>query len=303
MSSVGVIGLGSMGGAMAGRLLDAGHEVHGTNRTVAKALPLIGRGLQWHDTEREVAGAVDVVISMVTDDAALREIASGSDGIVAGLSVGKVYVDMSSVSPRVSVEVAELVRSVGAEMLDAPVSGSVPQAEQGTLAIMVGGDEATFGRVEPLLAQLGQSITRVGDNRAGVLLKLAINISLAVQTLAFSEGLLLAERGGIDPRLAAQVMGNSPIGSPMLKTRAPLLLDLPDHAWFTIRLMGKDIGLALAEAQRLAVALPSATAAAGILATASELGYAERDIAGIHEVLAKISGSTAVQGPGAGSQA
>jgi 3-hydroxyisobutyrate dehydrogenase-like beta-hydroxyacid dehydrogenase len=168
---------------------------------------------------------------------------------------------------------------------------------------MVGGDEATFGRVEPLLAQLGQSVTRVGDNGAGVLLKLAINISLAVQTLAFSEGLLLAERGGIDARLAAQVMASSPIGSPMLKTRAPLLLDLPDHAWFTIRLMGKDIGLALEQAQRLAVALPSATAAAGILATASELGYAERDIAGIHEVLAKISGSTAVQGPGAGSQA
>jgi 3-hydroxyisobutyrate dehydrogenase-like beta-hydroxyacid dehydrogenase len=178
-------------------------------------------------------------------------------------------------------------------MLDAPVSGSVPQVEQGTLAIMVGGDEAPFRRVEPLLRQLGQTVTRVGDNGAGVLLKIAINISLAVQTLAFSEGLLLAERGGIDPHVAAEVMSTSPIGSPMLKARVPLLLDLPDRAWFTIRLLHKDIGLALDEGQRVGAALPSAAAAADVLATALELGYAERDIAGVREVLDKVSGDTA----------
>jgi 3-hydroxyisobutyrate dehydrogenase-like beta-hydroxyacid dehydrogenase len=184
-------------------------------------------------------------------------------------------------------------------MLDAPVSGSVPQVERGTLTIMVGGDAATFQRAEPLLRQLGQTVSRVGDNGAGVLLKLAINISLAVQTLAFSEGLLLAERGGIDPRVAAEVMSSSPIGSPMLKTRIPLLLDLPDHAWFTIRLMHKDIRLALEEAQRVGVVLPSAGAAATVLAAADELGYAERDIAGLHDLLDKISRSRATPGSGA----
>jgi 3-hydroxyisobutyrate dehydrogenase-like beta-hydroxyacid dehydrogenase len=292
MSRIGMVGLGQMGGELAGRLLAVGHEVHGTNRTAAKAQPLIARGLKWHDTPREVAGAADVVISMVTNDTALQEITGGPDGILAGLSPRQVYVDMSSVSPRASSQVAERVRSAGAVMLDAPVSGSVPQVEQGTLSIMVGGDDATFQRVEPLLRQLGQTVTRVGDNGAGALLKLAINISLAVQTLAFSEGLLLAERGGIDPRLAAQVMSSSAIGSPMLKTRIPLLLNLPDSAWFTIRLMHKDIRLALDEAQRLAVALPSAAAAAGMLTKASELGYAERDIAALHDVLDKISQPT-----------
>jgi 3-hydroxyisobutyrate dehydrogenase-like beta-hydroxyacid dehydrogenase len=296
MSVVGVVGLGAMGGHLAGRLLDTGHDVHGTNRTASKAQALIARGLQWQDTPREVASAADVVISMVTDDAALDAITRGPDGIVAGLSPDTVYVDMSSVSPQASRQVAERIQAAGGHVLDAPVSGSVPQVEQGTLAIMVGGDEATFQRVEPLLRQLGQTVTRVGDNGAGVLLKLAINISLAVQVQAFSEGLLLAERGGIDARLAAEVMSQSPIGSPMLKARVPLLLDLPDDAWFTVRLMHKDIRLALNEAQRAAVTLPSAAAAAGMLARARDLGYAERDIAALYEVLAKVSGPPTVRG-------
>jgi 3-hydroxyisobutyrate dehydrogenase-like beta-hydroxyacid dehydrogenase len=199
---------------------------------------------------------------------------------------------MSSVSPQASVRVAERVRALGAEMLDAPVSGSVPQAEQGTLAIMVGGGDTAFQEIEPLLRELGQPVTRVGENGAGVLLKLAINISLAVQTLAFSEGLVLAERGGISAQLAAQVMSTSSIGSPMLKARVPLLLNLTDHAWFTVRLMHKDIRLALLEAQRLGVALPSATAGATMLETAAELGYADRDIAALRDVLGKVSGET-----------
>jgi len=204
MSTIGFIGLGAMGSRIAGRLLDAGHHVYGTNRTKPKAEGLIERGLQWRDTPREVAAAADVVFSMVTDDDALDAISLGPDGILAGLVEGKVYVDMSTVSPRASRELAARVDSLGAQMLDAPVSGSIPQAESGTLAIMVGGDRHAFGQVEPLLAELGQTVTHVGTNGQGLLLKLAVNISLAVQTLAFSEGLLLAERGGIDPRLAAR---------------------------------------------------------------------------------------------------
>jgi 3-hydroxyisobutyrate dehydrogenase-like beta-hydroxyacid dehydrogenase len=289
MTAVGVVGLGAMGSRLAGRLLAAGHEVHGTNRTPARAETLIARGLRWHPTPREVAAGTDVVLSMVTDDAALDAIAGGPAGIMAGLGPGQVYIDMSSVSPSASRRVAAHVRAVGAVMLDAPVSGSVPQAEAGTLAIMVGGDEAAYRTVEPLLRQFGQSVNRVGDNGAGVLLKLAINISLAVQTLAFSEGLLLAERGGIDPQSAAEVMSGSPIGSPMLQARLPLLLNLPDHAWFTIRLMRKDIRLALAEAEHVSAVLPSAAAAAEMLAEAADLGYADSDIAGLHEALTKIS--------------
>ena len=191
MSTIGFVGLGAMGSRVAGRLLDAGNTVYGTDLT--RSQPLIDRGLVWRDSPREVAAAAEVVFSMVTDDAAVRAITSGPDGILAGLARGKVYIDMSTISPQASREVAEQVRAAGAEMLDAPVSGSIPQAENGTLAIMVGGEEHAFRVAEPLLREVGQTVTHVGTNGQGLLLKLAINISLAVQTLAFSEG--LAARG------------------------------------------------------------------------------------------------------------
>jgi len=287
MSTVGYVGLGAMGSRIAGRLLDAGNKLYGTNRTKSKAQPLIERGLQWRESPREVAAAADVVFSMVTDDQALEAITSGPDGILAGLQNGKVYVDMSTVSPRASRELAEQVRSLGAQMLDAPVSGSIPQAEGGTLAVFVGGSEEAFATVAPLFRDFGQAVTRVGTNGQGLLVKLAVNISLAVQTLAFSEGLLLAERGGIDPRLAAEVMSTSSIGSPMLKARVPLLLDLPAQAWFDVALMAKDIRLAREAADELAISLPSAAVAEEMLARARELGYAHRDLAALHEVLAE----------------
>ncbi len=287
MSTVGFVGLGAMGSRIAGRLLDAGNELYGSNRTESKAKPLIERGMQWRATPREVAAAAEVIFSMVTDDAALEAIASGPDGILAGLQEGKIYVDMSTVSPRASRQLAERVDSLGAQMLDAPVSGSIPQAQTGTLAIFVGGSESAFATVEPLLRELGQAVTHVGVNGQGLLIKLAVNISLAVQTLAFSEGLLLAERGGIDPRLAAEAMSTSSIGSLMLKARVPLLLDLPEQAWFDVALMAKDIRLAREAADELAIPLPSAAVAEEMLARASEMGYAHRDIAALHEVLAK----------------
>jgi 3-hydroxyisobutyrate dehydrogenase-like beta-hydroxyacid dehydrogenase len=265
---------------------DAGHRVYATNRTAAKAQPLIERGLLWLDTPREVAASADVVFSMVTDDQALEAIAAGPRGLLAGIRPGQVYADMSTVSPQASRRLAERVRARGADMLDAPVSGSIPQVESGTLAIMVGGERHAFAAVEPLLRELGERVTYVGPSGQGLLLKLAINISLAVQTLAFSEGLLLAERAGVDAEVAAAVMSDSSIGSPMLKARIPLLLDLPEHAWFDVELMQKDIRLVRQAADELHVPLPSATVADEMLTTARELGYAHRDLASLHNVLA-----------------
>ncbi|MEA2443483.1 MAG: hypothetical protein QOJ12_775, partial [Thermoleophilales bacterium] len=235
--TLGFVGLGAMGSRVAGRLLATGHEVYGTNRTKSKAAQLVESGLVWRDTPREVAEAADVTFSMVTDDAALDSISEGPDGLLAGLAPGKVYVDMSTVSLQASRKLADRVRSLGANMLDAPVSGSVPAAEEGTLAIMVGGDGEIFHAVEPLLDELGSTVTYVGANGQALLLKLAINISLGAQMLAFSEGLLLAARGGVDPKLAADVMTGSAIGSPMLKARVPLVLDLPEDAWFDVRML------------------------------------------------------------------
>jgi len=288
MSRIGFVGLGAMGSRLAGRLLAAGHQVYGTNRTAAKAAPLIARGLTWCETPREVARSAEVVFSMVTDDAALATVACSRDGILAGLTPGKVWVDMSTVSPHAARALAGRVERLGAALLSAPVSGSVPSAEQGTLEIMVGGDPRVLARVEPLLRLLGRRVIRVGTNDQALLLKLAINISLAEQMLAFAEGVLLAERGGIDRKLAMQVMLGTAVGSPMLKARAPLILDLPQDAWFSLRLVQKDLRLALDAARSLHVPLPGAAVADELVTVAQKLGYGERDLAGLFEVLAQI---------------
>jgi 3-hydroxyisobutyrate dehydrogenase-like beta-hydroxyacid dehydrogenase len=289
-TTLGFIGLGHMGGNMAARLLAAGYPVYGEARHREQAESLLDAGLQWCDTPREVAEAAEIVFTSLPDDDALKQVASGPDGLLSGLAAGRIWVDMSTVSPRASRELAERVAARGAAMLDAPVSGSVPQVQAGTLTIMVGGDEQAFARAEPILRTLGTP-THVGDNGQGLVLKLAINISLAVQMLAFAEGAVLAERAGIDRELAIDVMTQSPIGSPMLKARAPLVLDLPDEAWFDVGLMQKDIVLALDAAREMRVALPSAAAADEVLTVARGMGYEQRDLAALFEVLGKLAGN------------
>jgi 3-hydroxyisobutyrate dehydrogenase-like beta-hydroxyacid dehydrogenase len=289
VTTLGFVGLGHMGGNMAARFLSAGYTVYGESRDRRHAESLEHEGLRWCDTPREVAQAADVLLTSLPDDDVLESVASGTDGILAGLAAPKIWVDLSTISPHASRELAERVRAQGATMLDAPVSGSVPQVQSGTLTIMVGGDAQAFEQVEPILRELGTP-THIGENGQGLLVKLAINISLAVQIVAFGEGLLLAERGGVDRELATNVMSESPIGSPMLKARVPLILDLPDEAWFDVELMHKDIRLALATGRSEHVPLPSATVADELLTRASELGHAHHDIAALYEVLRSEQG-------------
>jgi len=288
MTTIGVVGLGAMGGRIAGRLLAQGHVVHGTNRTRAKANALITQGLVWCDTPRATAQRSDVVISMVTDGDALESVTQGPDGILAGLLPGSVYIDMSTVSPHASRALAGQVAARGAAMLAAPVSGSVPAVEEGSLAIIVGGPADAFGRVEPILRQLGATVTFVGEVGHALLLKLAINISLAVQMLAFSEGVLLAERGGLDRTVALEVMTHSAIGSPMLQARAALLRELPDHAWFDVAMMQKDLRLALDWGRDEGVPMPSTIVADQMLSTTRAAGYEHRDIAVVFRVLSDL---------------
>src|SRR5438270_2543790 len=286
-TKLGFVGLGHMGGNMAARLLAAGYAVYGETRSHSQQLA--HDGLQWRNTPREVAEAAEIVFTSLPDDEALEQVSSGADGLLTGLQPGKVWVDVSTVSPRASRTLAESVSALGATMLDAPVSGSVPQVQTGTLTIMVGGDRDAYAQVEPVLRELGTP-THVGENGQGLALKLAINISLAVQMLAFAEGLLLAERAGVRRELAVEVMTASPIGSPMLKARAPLVLDLPETAWFDVGLMQKDVALALDTARRLEVPLPSAAAADQVLTVARASGYERRDLAALFEVLAHVGG-------------
>jgi 3-hydroxyisobutyrate dehydrogenase-like beta-hydroxyacid dehydrogenase len=285
---IGFVGLGHMGGNMAARFLAAGYTVYGEARTRENAKDLIEQGLQWCDTPQELAGAADVLFTSVPDDSVLEEVASEPDGILAGLAAGKTWIDVSTVSPQASRELAARVRAKDAWMLDAPVSGSVPQVQAGTLTIMVGGEEDAYRRVEPILRELGTP-THIGDNGHGLVLKLAINISLAVQMLAFAEGLLLAERSGVDRQRALDVMESSPIGSPMLKARASIILDPPEEAWFDLGFMQKDIELALDAARRLEIPLPTAERADEVLERAQALGYERRDLAALFQVLEQMA--------------
>lgn len=286
MLTIGFVGLGKMGGNMAARYLEAGYTVYGEARRRNSVQPLIDQGLRWVDTPREVAESAEVVMTSLPDDDVVRSVTAGPDGLLAGLGEGKIWADLSTIAPRTSRELAAQVRDEGrgAKMLDTPVSGSVPQVQSGTLTIMVGGDEDAFRRIEPVLRILGTP-EYVGDNGHGLVVKLAINISLAVQMLAFSEGLLLAERDGIEPHRAAEIMTESAIGSPMLKARVPLVLDKPEETWFDVSLMHKDIRLALATAREQGVALPSAGVADQVLTEAKARGYEHRDIASLYELL------------------
>ena len=167
MADLGFVGLGTMGGRMARRLIDAGHRVTGYNRTRARAQWLVDMGMVMADTPKQVAEKSEIIFSMMANDDALLAVAEGEDGVLAGMGPGKVYVDMSTVSPAVSRQLAAQVAEKGASMLDAPVSGSAVTVEAGTLSFMVGGDAAVLERVTPYLKDIGPTITHVGAERAG----------------------------------------------------------------------------------------------------------------------------------------
>jgi 3-hydroxyisobutyrate dehydrogenase-like beta-hydroxyacid dehydrogenase len=282
-----------MGSRIAKRLLDAGHNVTGFNRTKSKAEWLVHAGMKWADTPRAVAQIADVTFSMVTNTDALRAVTDGADGVLAGLSRRKIFVDMSTVSPAASREIANQVAARGAQMLDAPVSGSVVTLESGQLSIMVGGDAATFERVKPILLDIGPKVNHVGANGLAVTMKIAINLSLAVQMLAFSEGVLLAEKAGIKRETAVEVLLNSVIASPMVKYRGPFALKLPDEAWFDVNMMQKDMLLALELGRQLDVPLPTTAVTNELLTAARGMGFAKEDFAVMFRALAQMSGVNA----------
>jgi 3-hydroxyisobutyrate dehydrogenase-like beta-hydroxyacid dehydrogenase len=290
MANLGFIGLGTMGSQMVNRLLERGHGVTGYNRTRSKAQWLADRGMKWGDSPRGVCAAADVIFVMVTNSEALEALAGGEHGFLAGLSAGNVIVDMSTVSPDTSRSLAARVREKSADMVDAPVSGSVISIQQGKLSLMVGGRRETFERIRPLLLEIGPKVTYVGDNGLALSMKIAINLSLAVQMLAFSEGILLAEKSGVARETAVEVLTHSAIGSPMIQYRGPFVLKMPDEAWFNVNMMQKDMLLALEMGRNLDVPLPTTATANEFLTAARGMGLADKDFAVMFEVLARMSG-------------
>ena len=290
MANLGFIGLGVMGGNMVSRLIDKGHTVTGFNRTKKKAQWLIDKGMKWGNSPREVAAAADITFAMVTNAAALEAVAEGSDGLLASMGSGKTFIDMSTVSPAVSRTLAAKVRAKGADMVDAPVSGSVITLQQGKLSVMVGGRRETFDRLKPLLEDIGPKVTHVGDNGLALSMKIATNLSLAVQMLAFSEGVLLAEKSGIARETAVDVLTHSAVASPMIQYRGPFVLQQPEEAWFDVNMMQKDMLLALEMGRQLNVPLPSTAISNEFLTAARGMGWEKLDFAVMFDVLASMSG-------------
>ncbi|HET8578481.1 MAG TPA: NAD(P)-dependent oxidoreductase, partial [Methylomirabilota bacterium] len=289
-ATLGFIGLGAMGGRMVTRLLGAGHAVVGYNRTAAKAAPLVAAGMRLAPSPRQTAEACEVVFSMVTNTEALDAIAHGPDGVLAGLRPGAVWVEMSTVSPAASRRLAEEARGRGATLLDAPVSGSVLTLEQGQLSIMVGGEAAALERVRPYLLAIGPTITHVGPNGLAVTMKIATNLGLVVQMLAFCEAVLLAEKSGIQRERAVETLLKSVIASPMVKYRGPFVLGMPAEAWFNVPMMQKDVELALELGHQSGVPLPTTALCQAMLTAARGLGLGEYDFAVVFDVLARLSG-------------
>ena len=290
MANLGFIGLGTMGGKMVQRLLRAGHTVTGYNRTKSRADWLLDLGMDWGESPRAVAAAADITLSMVSNTQALDAITAGPEGVLAALAPGKVFIDMSTVSPAASRALARQVAERGAQMLDAPVSGSAITLEAGQLSVMVGGDYAVYARVKPILADIGPTVNYVGENGMAATMKVAVNLSLPIQILSFCESLLLAEKSGIPREAAVTALLNSVVASPALKYRFPLAFDPPAEPLFDVNMMQKDLLLALDLGRELEVPMPTSAITNEFLNAARALGLADEDFAVLYQVLVKMAG-------------
>ena len=289
MANLGFIGLGLMGSRITKRLIDAGHQVSGYNRTRSKAETLIQAGMVWKDSPKEVVQAADITFSMVMDTAALSSITDVPDGILAGLSTGKIFVDMSTVSPKSIRLLASRVAVTGADMLEAPVSGSIPAAESGNLIVYVGGSSETLEKVRPVFEQISQKIIHVGENGQAIAMKIAINLNLPIQLVSLFEGVLLAERNGVSRADALDALLNSVAASTAMKYRAPFMLKMPDEVWFSAAMMKKDIQLALELGEETGVTLKTAQLVNELLDQAIALGWGDQDFAVLYRVVEQLS--------------
>ena len=295
MANLGFVGLGSMGGEMARLLLEAGHSVTGYNRTKSRAQWLLDLGMLWGNTPRGVAQAADVTLSMVRDTEALLAVTGGPDGLIAGLGPGKYYIDMSTVSPAASKQLAVQAAEAGAKMFDAPVSGSLVTLKAGQLSFMVGGDQEAREDSRPILQDTGPTVDYVGANGLAAMMKVAVNLNLPVQILAFSESLLLAEKMGISRELATKVLLNSVVASPALKYRFPMVLDMPEEPLFDVDMIQKDLKLALDAGAELKVPLPTTAITNQFLNAAQGMGLADKDFVILFDILRRLAGGAPEQ--------
>jgi 3-hydroxyisobutyrate dehydrogenase-like beta-hydroxyacid dehydrogenase len=292
--NIGFVGLGAMGMGIVPRLMAAGHIVTGWNRSREKAKPLVEAGMRLAATPRDVAAASDIVFSIVTDAEAVRSVALGADGIIAGLKPSGIYVDMSTIAPDASRAVSAEFAKLGRTMLDAPISGSPVTLAQGSASLMVGGDKAAFERVEPVLRAIGPKVTYIGASGLAVQMKIAVNLLLMVEVIAFGEAVALAEKGGVAREIAVDAILKSVAAAPVLGYRGPFILEgkMPAVPLADVTLQQKDMLLALEQGRKLGSPVPLAAAANEMMNACRGLGIDRRDFVAAHEVYRRLGGQS-----------
>jgi 3-hydroxyisobutyrate dehydrogenase-like beta-hydroxyacid dehydrogenase len=291
---IGFVGLGAMGAGIVPRLIAAGHTVTGFNRNREKAEPLIKIGMRFAATPRQAAARAAIVFSIVTDAAAVRAVALGADGIIAGVAEKSIYVDMSTIAPEASRAVSAAFTQQGRTMLDAPISGSPVTLAQGNASLMVGGDRAAFERALPVLQAIGPKVTYIGASGLAVQMKIAVNLLLMVEVIAFGEAIALAEKGGVDRATAVEAVLKSVAASPVLGYRGPFILEgkMPAVPLADVTLQQKDMLLALEQGRRLGSPVPLAAAANEMMNACRGLGIDHRDFVTAHEVYRRLGGQS-----------
>lgn len=279
--NVGFIGLGLMGRPMALNLLKAGYAVTVWNRTRARADDVVAAGATLAATPREASAGADVVFTIVSDPPAVEAVLWGADGALAGLRKGTVLVDSSTISPDLARRTAAACAERGVEYLDAPVTGGTWGAEKGELVFMVGGEAATLARVEPLIGAMGKRWFLLGPNGAGQTIKLAMNLILALEVQAFAEALAIVQAAGLAGERLVEVMQSSMGRAPVLDVKAPVMLSRDYTASFPLRLMYKDIALAMDLARELKLTLPAGSAARDIYGAVRSASKDDPDYAAV----------------------
>ena len=289
---VGFIGLGIMGGPMAGNILKAGFPVTVWNRTAARAEPLAQAGAQVAASPREVAAQSDIIITMVTASEDVRQVTLGEDGVVHGARAGAVVVDMSTISPQVTREIAEALRAHGIAMLDAPVSGGDVGARNATLSIMVGGDAAVVERVRPVFEAMGKKITHIGPNGAGQTCKLVNQILVVGNNMAMAEALTFATRAGVDVGRVLEAVSGGAAGSWQLSNLGPRILKRDFAPGFSIRNQQKDLRLALEAADQVGLPLMGTSLIHNLFRVLEAEGLADEGTQALVKALEKLTGVT-----------
>ena len=292
MAKVGFLGLGDMGQVLIPRLLEAGHEVIGWNRTEGKEKSLVEKGMKVGASVKDVTKNSEIVLSIVTDAKAVENIALGDDGIISSISDDSIYLDMSTISPVISRKIYQEFKAKGKQMCDAPISGSPVTVVQGKASVMVGGDESSFHKSKEVLGSLGAKVTYIGESGLAVQTKLSINLLLMVQVIAFGEAVALAEKGGVSRASIVEAILNSVAASPVLKYRGPFILEgqMPAKPLADVTLQQKDMTLVLEQARLLGSPAPLASAANEMMNACRGLGIDKNDFIVAHQAYLRLAG-------------